>query len=180
MSAQQADGKGRKYDRAFLLSEGKRNLVMELWEIQKYGLDSFSDPQYVCIYGMPPAEWYRRGVRLLARTTVEAVRDKLGEMIGRDVASVIQNTAAATTFAVIDPFAGSCNGLYWILRNLRDSKGLGFEMDQIIFEMTKRNISALDTPINLLHGDYKVLLDTHRFPSNHFIIAFLAPPWGMH
>jgi hypothetical protein len=29
MSAQQADGKGRKYDRAVLLSEGKRNLVME-------------------------------------------------------------------------------------------------------------------------------------------------------
>jgi 16S rRNA G966 N2-methylase RsmD len=127
---------------------------------------------------MPPTEWYRRGVRLLARTTVEAVRDKLGEMIGRDVASIIQNTAAVTTFAVIDPFAGSCNGLYWILRNVGNSKGLGFEMDQSIFEMTKRNISALDRPINLLQGDYKALLDTHRFPSNHFIIAFLAPPWG--
>src|SRR5450432_149781 len=178
MTPQQADGEGHKYDRAFLLSEGKRDMVMELWEVQKYVLDSFSDPDYVCIYGMPPAEWYRRGVRLLARTTVEAVRDKLGEMIGRDVESVIQNTAPATTFAVIDPFAGSCNSLFWILRYVRNSKGLGFEMDPIIFEMTNRNTSFLNRPIQLLNGDYKALLDTHQFPSDLFIIAFLAPPWG--
>jgi hypothetical protein len=178
MRAQHTDDTRRTYDREFLLSEGKRNLVMKLWEVRKYGLDSFSDPQYVCIYGMQPAEWYRRGVRLLARTAVEAVRDKLGERIGRDVHSVIQNSGPATTFTVIDPFAGSCNGLFWILRNVTNSKGLGFEMDQTIFEMTKRNISSLDRPIELLQGDYKALLDTHQFPSDHFIIAFLAPPWG--
>src|SRR3977135_2465675 len=104
MSAHQADGKGRKYDRAFLLSEGKRNLVMELWEIQQFGLDSFSDPEYVCIYGMSPTEWYRRGVRLLARTTLEAVRDRLGDLIGKDVASVIHQAPSTTTCAIIDPF----------------------------------------------------------------------------
>jgi len=178
MSAQSAEGLGHKYDREFLLSEEKRNLIMELWEVQKYGSDSFSDPEYVCIYGMPPAEWYRRGVRLLARTTVEAVRDKLGELIGRDVASVLQNTPPATTFAVIDPFAGSCNSLFWILRNVRNSKGLGFEMDQVIYEMTKRNISSLDRSIELVHGEYQALLDAHRFPSDDFVVAFLAPPWG--
>lgn len=143
MSAQHADGQGHKYDRAFLLGEGKRNQVMQLWEVQKFGIDSFSDPEYVCIYGMPPTEWYRRGVRLLARTTLEAVRDKLGDMIGNDVERVIQNTPLTTTFAVIDPFAGSCNGLYWILRHVRNSKGLGFEIDKTIFEMTQRNISSL-------------------------------------
>ena len=58
------------YDRDFLLSRGKRNQVMELWEVQKFGTDSFGDPDYVSIYGMKPAEWYARGVRLLARTTI--------------------------------------------------------------------------------------------------------------
>lgn len=178
MSAQHADGQGHKYDRAFLLSDGKRNQVMELWEVQQFGIDSFSDPEYVCIYGMSPTEWYRRGVRLLARTTLEAVQDKLGDMIGKDVESVIHNTPPTTTFTVIDPFAGSCNGLYWILRHVRNSKGLGFEIDKTIFEMTKRNISSLDRPIELIHGDYKSLLDTHRFPVDQFIVAFLAPPWG--
>src|SRR5437660_11778975 len=74
---------------------------MELWEVERYGLDSFSDPQYVCIYGMPPAEWYRRGVRLLARTTVEAVRDELGEMIGRDGAKPSEKLLRLTRLHVI-------------------------------------------------------------------------------
>jgi hypothetical protein len=30
----------------------------------------------------------------------------------------------------------------------------------------------------LVHGDYKSLLDGHPFPPDHFIVAFLAPPWG--
>ena len=49
MSTQNADVRGRKYDRAFMLSEEKRNQVLELWEVQKFGTYSFSDPDYVCI-----------------------------------------------------------------------------------------------------------------------------------
>jgi hypothetical protein len=48
------------YDRDFLLSPGKRNQVMALWEVEKFGTDSFGDPDYVSIYGMRPAEWYAR------------------------------------------------------------------------------------------------------------------------
>src|SRR5262249_41604551 len=119
---------------------------MELWEVQKFGLDSFADPEYVRIYGMRPTEWYRRGIRLFARTTVEAVRDALGDRIGQDVARVVQTAPPTTPFAVIDPFAGSGNGLYWILRHLDHATGLGFEKDRAIFDLTTRNlaIAALD------------------------------------
>ncbi len=180
MSAPHADGPGHKYDRAFLLSDGKRNQVMELWEVQRFGSDSFSDPEYACIYGMSPTEWYGRGIRLLARTTLEAVRDRLGDLIGQDVASVIHHAPPTTPCAVIDPFAGSCNGLYWILRHVKNAQGLGFEIEKTIFDMTTRNIAlcSLDRPVELIHGDYKALLDTHRFPADHVIVAFLAPPWG--
>jgi len=57
MSTQPAEGQGHKYDRAFLLSDSKRNQVVELWEVQQFGIDSFADPEYVCIYGMSPTEW---------------------------------------------------------------------------------------------------------------------------
>jgi hypothetical protein len=33
-----------RYDRDFLLSPTKRNQVIELWEVEKFGRDSFSDP----------------------------------------------------------------------------------------------------------------------------------------
>jgi len=100
-----------RYDRDFLLSADKRNLVMALWEVEKFGTDSFGDPDYVAIHGMRPAEWYAQGVRLLARTTLEAVRDQLGAVIGLDVARKVSAIPAGTPFGVIDPFAGSCNGL---------------------------------------------------------------------
>jgi 16S rRNA G966 N2-methylase RsmD len=168
----------RIYERTFLLSQEKRDQIMELWEVQKYGVDSFSDSNYVCIYGMSPAEWYERGIRLLARTTIECVRDSLGELIGKDVAKVLQDASSATKFTVIDPFAGSCNSLYWILRLVRNSRGIAFEIDKSVFEATKKNLSSLDIDIELVNGDYSTLLRNYRFPVDCFIVVFVAPPWG--
>jgi hypothetical protein len=36
-----------KYDRDFLLSAAKRNSVVELWEVERYGRDCFGDPDHV-------------------------------------------------------------------------------------------------------------------------------------
>src|SRR4051812_920977 len=62
-----------------------------------------------------PPEWYGRGIRLLARTTLECVRDAFGDRIGRAVKGIVQ-ASSAERVVVIDPFAGSCNALYWVLR----------------------------------------------------------------
>ena len=72
-----------KYDRALLLLGAKRNAVLELVEVQAYGRDSYRNPDYVCIYGLRPAEWYAKGIRLLGRTAVECTRDELADRIGR-------------------------------------------------------------------------------------------------
>jgi hypothetical protein len=45
---------------------------LTLQEVQQYGRsDSFSDPDYIRLYGLTPTQWYGRGVRLLGRTAVE-------------------------------------------------------------------------------------------------------------
>lgn len=167
-----------RYDRDFLLSPAKRNQIIELWEVEKFGRDSFGDPNAVSLYGMKPADWYARGVRILARTTLEAVRDPLGDRIGQDVARVAATAPTGSAFGVVDPFAGSCNGLYSILRHLPGAEGIGFEFEQSIFEMTTRNLVILGAPIRLFHGDFRTLLAEHRFPADHHIAAFLAPPWA--
>jgi hypothetical protein len=77
----------QQYDRELLLFGAKRNAVLELSEVQRYGLDSYGDTDYVSIYGLKPADWYGRGIRLLARTAVECTRDRLADLIGRDVAA---------------------------------------------------------------------------------------------
>jgi hypothetical protein len=64
MAIQSFGHSDRKYDRDFLLSAHKRNQLIELWEVEKYGRDCFNDPDHVHLYGMAPNEWYERGVRI--------------------------------------------------------------------------------------------------------------------
>src|SRR5262252_4493398 len=133
-----------RYDRQLLLHGQKRDAVLELAEIHRYGIDSYGDADYVSIYGLEPAQWYARGVRLLGRTAVECTRDALGREIGRDVAAILPTDTRAI---VVDPFAGSGNTLYWLLRSLPRARGLGFELDFGVFQLTRRNLSLLALPI---------------------------------
>src|SRR5262249_58391282 len=99
----------RRYDRDLLLGP-KRNELLDLWEVERYGSDSFGDADYVCVYGLPPHDWYGRGVRLLGRTVVECTRDRLAARISRDVAAVAREAAAGGA-VIVDPFVGSGNTL---------------------------------------------------------------------
>lgn len=135
----------RRYDRRLLLGP-KRNELLELWQVERYGRDSFGDAAYVCVYGLPPCDWYGRGVRLLGRTVVECTRDRLAALICRDVAAVADDAAAGRTI-VVDPFAGSGNTLFWLARLLKPRPALKFELDDAVAELTRRNVALLDLPI---------------------------------
>jgi hypothetical protein len=166
------------HDRTLLLHGQKRNKVLTLEEVQQYGSDSFSDPDYIRLYGMTPPQWYARGFRLLGRTAVECTRDPLADRIGRDVAAIAASLPPETRCLVVDPFAGSCNTLYWILRHVPRSRGIAFEIDSKVHELTRRNIGELDRTIDLIHGDYEPVLGKHRLSRGDAIIFFVAPPWG--
>jgi hypothetical protein len=91
---------------------------------------------------MTPRQWYACGIRLLGRTAVKCTRDALGDRIGRDVASVAEKMDS-NQLVIFDPFAGSCNTLFWIVRHLRNSEGIGFESDPQVYELTHRNLTGL-------------------------------------
>jgi hypothetical protein len=170
----------RRYDRAFLLSPEKRNQALALWEVRRYGRDSFGDADYTRLYGMAPTEWYARGVRLLARTTAECVRDALGDCIGQEIAHVLSLAPPTPGVTVIDPFAGSCNALYWILRRLPGARGIACELDPTICAMTRANLACLDgaPPIDLRCGDYRSLVPSFLVPADQLLVVFVSPPWG--
>src|SRR6516225_6551152 len=134
MSAPSEDSKP-VYDRALLLHGPKRDKVLTLEEVRQYGIDSFSDPDYVRIYGMAPTAWYGQGIRLLGRTVVECTRAALANRIGRDIASTVATLPKITHPIVVDPFAGSCNTLYWILRHVPNSQGVAWEVDRQVYEL---------------------------------------------
>jgi 16S rRNA G966 N2-methylase RsmD len=156
----------------------KRNAVLELWEVQRYGSDSYGDADYVSIYGMRPADWHSKGVRLLGRTAVECTRDKLGDTIGREVAEIAASRPPTARALIIDLFAGSGNTLHWLLRHLPDMRGVGFESDVEVFRLTRQNIAALALPIDILNTDYLTGLDGVSVSPDELLITFIAPPWG--
>jgi hypothetical protein len=166
------------YDRELLLLGAKRNVVLDLWEVQRYGSDSYGDTDYISIYGMRPADWHAKGVRLLGRTAVECTRDRLGDAIGKDVAAIIATRLPSAPAVVVDPFAGSGNTLYWVLRHLPGSRVVGFESDAAVFRLTRHNIAALALPIDILNTDYLTGLAGISVASDELLILFIAPPWG--
>src|SRR5262245_65509537 len=105
------------YGRDLLLRDPKRNEVLELWEVERYGGDSFGDPDYVSIYGMRPARWHAKGVRILGRTAVECTRDVLGDAIGKDIAATVATRPPGAGELVGDAFAGSGNTQEWVRRS---------------------------------------------------------------
>ena len=166
------------HDRALLLHGPKRNELLTLEEVRRYGTDSFSDPDFIRLYGMTPAQWYARGVRLLGRTVVECTRDAVADRIGQDVAAVAARLPAVSRWVVVDLFAGSCNTLYWILRHVPQSVGIAFECDLQIFELTKQNLAVLDRTIDLKLGDYGLMMGQVDIADDEAMIVFVAPPWG--
>jgi 2-keto-4-pentenoate hydratase len=165
------------YDRQLLLGP-KRNEILGLREVLQYGEDSFGDPDYVSIYGLRPRDWYARGVRILGRTAVECTRDRLADLIGRDVAEIERTALGTGAPVVVDPFAGSANTLYWIQRHLRASRAVGFELDAAVFEASRRNLSILSLELELLHVDYEAGLKAQSVYGDALLIVFVAPPWG--
>ena len=164
------------YDRWFLLGE-KRNVVLTLREVQQYGRDSFGDPDYVSIYGLNPREWYARGARILGRTAVECTRDRLAGQIGRDVAAVARAASAAPP-VVVDLFAGSANTLRWIKQHTGARRGIGFELDDAVYGLTRANLSVMHLDIELVHDSYERGLQALTEPDEDLLIVFVSPPWG--
>ena len=163
-----------RYDRQLLLLGAKRNSVLELAEVQAYGQDSYGNADYVSLYGLRPAEWYAKGIRLLGRTAVECTRDALADRIGRDAASVARSWVSGGRHLLIDPFAGSGNTLYWLAWHLSVAGGVGFELDPGVFALTKKNLAALALPIDVLNIDYASALSRVLPAAGQLVVAFIA------
>jgi len=173
------DKESPAYDRDFLLLGSKRNCVLTLDEVERYGVESYGDAHYVSIYGLRPHAWFAEGVRLLGRTAVECTRDRLADEIGRDVAAAARSAPGHDRALVIDPFAGSGNTLYWIHRHVTGARGIGFELDAAVFRLTAGNVAALELPIEIEQAEYTAGLRSIRASEKQLLISFIAPPWGM-
>ena len=167
---------GPALDRWLLLGE-KKDDVLTLAEVERYGSENCGDPDYLSLYGLRPADWYARGVRIAGRTAVECTRDLLADLIGRDIAGVAGRAPGGVPL-VLDLFAGSANTLYWISRHVHAGRAVGFERDDTVFALTDANLSLVGAGIELIHESYDSGLPALALPGGELVVLFVAPPWG--
>jgi hypothetical protein len=103
----------------------KRNEVLELWEVERYGVDGYGDRDYVTIYDRTPRQWYAKGVRLFGRTAVECTRQcrasgwcSAGALAHRFVRWFGQHAVLLT-------------------RHLPEAGAVGFELDDAVFSVDR-------------------------------------------
>jgi hypothetical protein len=169
---------GPSHDRKQYLYGTKRDSELSLEDVHAYGRENFGDPDFLSLYGLRPTEWYARGIRLLGRTAIECTRDILAQRIGEDIADVAKLLPANSPFMVIDLFAGSCNTLFWAVKSLPHSRGIGFEQNQTVFELTRSNLTQVDATLRIENIDFRVGLAQIEVPLDHAVAVIVSPPWG--
>src|SRR5262249_8154229 len=85
---------------------------------------------------------------------------------------------STTQKLVIDPFVGSGNTLYWLLRHLPGARGLGFESDAEVYRLTRQNVAALALTIDILNSDYLSGLAGVSVAPDDLLITPIASAWG--
>jgi hypothetical protein len=166
------------YDRDFVLFGPLREQVLDVWQVERYGAETFGHPDAISLYGMRPAEWHARGIRLMGRTAVECTRDALAKVIGADVAALAEMAGSSSPHLVIDPFGGSANTLYWLQRMIPGSTGIGFEIDPVIGEHTAHNLALVGAPLSLVGTDYRQGLSSITPKDGQLVVVYVAPPWA--
>jgi hypothetical protein len=149
----------------------KRNQTLNLDEVIDAGQVFFNDPQGLAYYGMPPSQWFARGIRILGRTCTEATPDITAAPIAQEVAKTVGRPAG-----VVDLFAGSGNLMLHVARAL-DAPARGMEADERVHAHTSANLGLLGLEnVEVRHGDWESYFDDPLEVTTSVYVV--SPPWG--
>ena len=167
-----------RYDRELLLGRSKRDAMLELWEVQRYGADSFEDADYVSVYGMSPADWYRS-------RHPDAGTDRGGIHPGPAGGGDRRRRRRYRRFGGLDVAVARDRPLRGLSQHpLLDTAPAaggawgGLRLEERVFALTHRNLAIVSSPIELVHTDYAAGLGDVTPPTDGSLIVFVAPPWG--
>jgi hypothetical protein len=150
----------------------RRYDVLNLDEVIEVGRILFGDPDGMSVYGMPPIDWYARGVRLLGRTCVEATPDVTARPIARTVRALL---GTGPRIGVVDLFAGSGNLMLHVAREL-SAAVCGLDADEAVWRQTGGNLRMVGVTADLRHGNWlSYFADPLSVDTSVYVIS---PPWG--
>ncbi len=146
--------------------------MLDLDGIIEVGRVLTGDPDGMAFYGLAPAAWYARGIRLLGRTFVEATPDVTARPIARTVHELLRDREGV---GVVDLFAGSGNLMFHIAQAL-SARACGIEADEAVWAQTDANLRIIGAPPSVRLGDWLTYFnDPLRLDTTVYV---LSPPWG--
>lgn len=160
-----------------LLGE-KRSSVLSLDELHRVGEEFYEDPEGLRLYGMRPSDYYELGVRIAGRTAIECANDDRAAGQARAVRDVLDRVFPGRATAAIDLFTGSGNSLYHLAKSTHAAVSVGFELDDAVYELTRRNFERIGFQPRFEHGPYQELLRPDVIPGEYLCVVLVSPPWG--
>lgn len=155
-----------------------RDVVLSLDEIRRVGVEFYEDPEGFQLYGMYPRNYYKIGVRIAGRTAIEGTDDSRAVGQARAVRDVLSREFPGRLPSAIDLFTGSGNSLYHLARNTNAMTTVGFELDNTVYELTRKNFEKIHFQARFERGSYQSLLRPDLLPSENPCVVLVAPPWG--
>jgi hypothetical protein len=150
----------------------RRYDVLSLSDVMEAGRVMTGDPNGMAFYGLAPAVWYARGVRLLGRTCVEATPDVTARPIARTVHALLGQPPRV---GVVDLFAGSGNLMLHVARAL-SAPAWGLEADPAVWRQTDINLRVVGAPACVRLGDWQSYFAAPLDVDT--TVYLLSPPWG--
>lgn len=147
----------------------KRNQILTWEEVQAAGQILFG--RGLSYYGLPPEQWYAKGMRILGRTCAEATPDVTASVMGASVRKIV-----GTADAVVDLFAGSGNLLLHVARAVEAESVVGIEADPAVYERTVANLAVVGAEAEMRQGDWTSYFASPVAAAT--VVYVLSPPWG--
>lgn len=160
------------------LLDEKRSVVLNLDEIRRVGEEFYEDPDGLQLYGMRPRSYYEIGVRITGRTAIECSNDVRAVGQAQAVRDVLSRVFPGRSPSVVDLFTGSGNSLYHLARNTGAATIVGFELDDVVYELTRANFEQLGFRSLFERGSCQALLRPEIVPREAPCVVLVAPPWG--
>jgi hypothetical protein len=150
----------------------RRYDVLGLDEIVQAGRILIGDPEGLSYYGLRPADWYARGVRILGRTCMEATPDVTAQPIARTVRALLGRSPRV---GVVDLFAGSGNLMVHVADELA-ATGCGVEADEAVWRQTEANLRIVGATATVRCGDWlSYFAEPLTVDTSVYVVS---PPWG--
>jgi hypothetical protein len=157
-----------------------RGNELSLDQILEAGQVMYGDPHAISLYGRSPLDYFPLGIRLMGRTAVECCIDERAQFLAEEAYRATHSLFPGERPIVVDLLGGTCNLLFHVARRLNAITALGFEKDDGVFALTRRNLSVADVPVNVYHGDYVEQLPEliHHAHDGAPLVFIVSPPWG--